>query len=140
MKIFSRTWCLLLILTFGMLNQAIATDYPNILGTWNRVSGSRAVTGTSQNQLLSVISDTSESGLQTLRISEQKNGAFIGEARLKGGETYLIAGAFRKDGKRYVISSDIGSLSGEVQGNELEACFTTLLTNINIAGCYQLKK
>jgi hypothetical protein len=25
-------------------------------------------------------------------------------------------------------------------GSELEVCFTTILTNVNIAGCYQLKK
>jgi hypothetical protein len=131
---------LALTLTLGVLGQSSAADYPNVLGTWERVSGSRATTGTEQNKLPPTMSASGDQGLQTMRIDEQKGGAFVGEATLATGEKYLLAGAFRKDGKRYVISSDIGVLSGELMGNELEACFTTLLTSVNIAGCYQLKK
>ncbi len=140
MKSLTFKFFLTLTLMLGVLGQPSAADYPNVLGTWEWVSGSRATTGTAQNQLPPAMSASGELGLQTLRISEQKGGAFVGEAKLATGERYLLAGAFRKDGKRYVISSDIGVLSGEVVGSELEVCFTTVLTNVNIAGCYQLRK
>ena len=120
--------------------QAFAADYPDMVGTWERVSGMRAVTGTSKNKQPAVLTPSGESGLQVIKVAEQKSGVFDGEATLVDGESYLIAGAFRRDGKRYVMSSDIGTLSGEVSGDEMEACFTTLLTSVNIAGCYQLKK
>ena len=140
MKSLNFKFFLILTLMLSALGRSYAADYPGILGTWERVSGSRAVTGTVQNQVPAAMSTSGEPGLQTIRISEQNGGAFVGEAKLATGEIYLVAGAFRKDGKRYVISSDIGSLSGEVLGNELEVCFTTLLTNMNVAGCYQMKK
>ncbi len=121
-------------------SQAYAADYPNIVGTWERVSGMRAVTGTSQNKQTPVLTTAGESGLKMIKVSSQNSGVFEGEAKLVDGENHLIAGAFRKDGKRYVISSDIGTLSGEILGDEMEVCFTTLLTTVNIAGCYQMKK
>lgn len=128
------------LMSSAMFSTVLAADYPNIVGTWERVSGMRAVTGTSQNKQAPVLTTSGESGLQMIRVADQKSGVFEGEAKLVGGENHLIAGAFRQDGKRYVISSDIGTLSGEVAGDVMEACFTTLLTNVNIAGCYQLKK
>lgn len=131
---------LTLLLTIAASSQAFAADYPNIAGTWERTSGMRAVTGTAQNKQAAVLTSSGESGLQMIRVAEQSSGVFAGEAQLVGGENHQIAGAFRKDGKRYVISSDIGTLSGEVSGDDMEACFTTLLTNVNIAGCYQLKR
>lgn len=129
-----------LLLTTLASSQVFAAEYPNIVGTWERVSGMRAVTGTAQNKQTAVLTSSGESGLKMIRIANQNSGVFDGEATLVGGEAHLVAGAFRKDGKRYIISSDIGTLSGEISGDEMEACFTTLLTTVNIAGCYQLKK
>jgi len=119
--------------------QACAEDYPNIVGTWERVTGMRAVRGTPQNKRAPVLTTKGESGLKVIKVTSQDSGVFEGEATLVDGENHFIAGAFRKDGKRYVMSSDIGALSGEVSGDEMEVCFTTLLTTINVAGCYQMK-
>jgi hypothetical protein len=137
----SRLTCVLL-LCLGSLasGHAVGADYPNVVGTWERVSGMRAVTGTAQHKVPAVLTPDGESGLQQIVVAGQKSGVFDGQAKLVDGEHHLIAGAFRKDAKRFVISSDIGTLSGEIAGDEMEACFTTLLTSVNIAGCYQLKK
>ena len=70
----------------------------------------RVVTGTSQNKQAHVLTAAGESGLKMIKISSQNSGVFEGEVKLVDGESHLIAGAFRKDGKRYVISSDIGAL------------------------------
>ncbi len=140
MKLFTSKFALAVMLSLAGASQAYATDYPNIVGTWERVSGMRAMTGTAQNKQAPVLTAAGESGLKMLKVTSQISGVFEGEAKLVDGESHLIAGAIRKDGKRYVISSDIGTLSGEITGDEMEACFTTLLTTVNIAGCYQMKK
>ena len=140
MKLITSKFFLTLLLSLAASSQAYCADYPNIVGTWERMSGMRAVTGTAQNKQTPVLTSAGESGLKMIKISTQNSGVFEGEAKLVDGENHLIAGAFRKDGKRYVISSDIGTLSGEISGDEMEACFTTLLTTVNIAGCYQLKR
>jgi hypothetical protein len=129
-----------IVLTLSVSSHALAAQPADLTGSWERVSGVRAVTGTVQHKRPTVLTTEGESGLKTLRILEQNGAAFAGEAQLVDGEPHLIAGALRQDGKNFVISSDIGALSGKTEGQHMEVCFTTLMTDINIAGCYQLKR
>ena len=49
--------------------------------------------------------------------------------------------AFRLDGKRFVISTTSGAGTGEIDGDQLEVCWTDNIPNLIAAGCtvYQRK-
>ncbi len=115
-------------------------DTAELVGTWERISGARAITGTMQNksQIAPVIDGTD--GLKSIRIEKQKDGAFYGKAQLMNGDTSMIAGALRNNKKNFVMSGDVGHLSGSIEDQVMDVCFTTILPEINIAACYVLKK
>lgn len=127
---------LMLITTMG--NAQADTD--ELVGTWERISGARAITGTMQNksQIAPVIDGTD--GLKSIRIEKQKDGAFYGKAQLMNGDSSMIAGALRNNKKNFVMSGDVGHLSGTIEDQVMDVCFTTILPEINIAACYVLKK
>ena len=129
-----------IILIASGTNAHAQSDAAELIGTWERISGARAITGTMQNksQIAPVID--SVAGLKTIRIEKQKDGAFYGQAKLANGDTSMIAGALRANKKNFVMSGDVGHLSGSIEGQMMDICFTTILPEINIAACYVLKK
>ena len=91
---------LMLITTMGNAQ----ADTAELVGTWERISGARAITGTMQNksQIAPVIDGTD--GLKSIRIEKQKDGAFYGKAQLMNGDTSMIAGALRNNKKNAHMS------------------------------------
>src|SRR5215475_4209961 len=89
----------------GISSTAFAADPSNIIGTWVATATSGAEVGTPQ-----AISATDKpaishdlAGTWTLTFDAQDGGAFAGTGLSPSGKSGVIVGAFRLDGKQFVL-------------------------------------
>jgi hypothetical protein len=132
----------LAVLLAGISATAFAADPTNITGTWVPVAFSGAEVGTPE-----AISATDKpatkhdtAGAWKLTIDTQDGGAFAGSSVSPTGTSGLFVGAFRLDGKRFVISTTHGGSTGEVVGDQLEVCWTDNIANLIAAACTVYKR
>jgi len=132
----------LAVLLAGISSTAFAADPSNIIGTWVATATSGAEVGTPQ-----AISATDKpaishdlAGTWTLTFDAQDGGAFAGTGLSPSGKSGVIVGAFRLDGKQFVLSTSRGSATGEVNGDQLELCWTDNIPNLIAAGCTVFKR
>src|SRR5262245_36215040 len=101
MPLFASCAAVIALLSF----KAMAADVPNIVGTWT-------------------LSKTPASLAETVKILRQDRDSFSGTIVGPKGKPENILGAFRRDAKTFVYSSDKSGGTGRIQGNEIEICRT----------------
>lgn len=97
---------------------AIAADFPNVVGTWaildkGRSAPSQSV-GVQSGQIASL----------AVKILRQDGQSFGGTIVGPKGKLERIVGSFRRDGVTFIYSSEKTAGTGKVQGNEMELCRT----------------
>jgi hypothetical protein len=127
----------LAVLLAGISSTAFAADPANITGTWVPVAFSAAEIGTpaaiSATDKPAIKHDTA--GAWKITIDTQDGAAFTGTSVSPAGKKNLFVGAFRLDGKRFVVATTQGGSTGEVVGDQLEVCWTDNIPNLIAAGC-----
>jgi len=133
----------LAVLLAGISSTAFAADPTNIVGTWVPTAFSAASVGTPEAISATDKPATSHdaSGGWSVTVDTQDGGAFVGTVTGPSGKPKPLVGAFRLDGKRFVISTTSGAGTGEIDGDQLEVCWTDNIANLIAAGCtvYQRK-
>jgi hypothetical protein len=129
------------VLLAGISSAAFAADPANIVGTWVPTGLSAATIGTPEGISATDKPTTSHdiAGAWTVTIDAQDGGAFTGTGLGPSGKAPIV-GAFRLDGKRFVISSTNGFASGEVDGDQLDLCWTDNIPYLIAAGCAVYKR
>ena len=132
----------LAVLLAGISSTAFAADPANITGTWVPVAFSAAEVGTPE-----AITDADKpatshdtAGAWKLTIDTQDGGAFTGSSVSPAGKKNVFVGAFRLDGKRFVVATTRGGSTGEVMGDQMEVCWTDNIPNLIAAGCTVYKR
>lgn len=113
---------------------------PNMVGTWEAVSGYWAGTGTEMNPAPAELSQKPVQ--QKLVIGVQEESAFHGVSIRQGGESRNLAGVIGPDGRSLVFSIDYGTGSGTLSadGTQMTNCGTTIQLTRNFAFCTVFKK
>jgi hypothetical protein len=126
----------------GISSTAFAADPAHITRTWVPTAFSGASIGTpdaiSATDKPDTVHDAGKAW--TLTVDAQDGGAFAGTSTGPDGKSGPIVGAFRLDGKRFVMSTTRGGASGEVDGDQLEVCWTDNIPNLIAAGCTVYKR
>jgi hypothetical protein len=102
---------------------AIAADFPNVIGTWSVSTRRHAETAGPPAELASL----------SVKIIRQDGDSFSGTVIGLKGKTERIVGAFRRDRRTFVYTSDKTAGVGQVQGSEMQICRTD-------AGCAVLSR
>lgn len=121
---------------------AVAADAPNIVGTWTPTAHASARIGT-HSQYGSTAKPSLTSATDAAfkwTIDTQQGNSFSGSATGPKGKVEELVGAFRQDGKRFVFSVANGSGSGELNGDEMELCFSDTIPNYMSAACTVYKR
>ena len=107
---------------------ACAAEQFNILGTWVPISHAAARIGTTPSGAYQTYTKPSlvrDIGLGWSYTFDKQDGpAFSGISNGPKGKPEMTVGVFRMDGRRFVLSTDSGNASGEVNGDEIEICWT----------------
>jgi len=118
---------------------ALAAEPFNILGTWIPVSHAAARIGTTPSGAYGTYTKPSlvrDKGLGwNYTFDKQDGAAFSGISHGPKGKPEMTVGVFRMDGRRFVLSTDSGNASGEVNGDEIEICWTDNVPNYIAASC-----
>ena len=127
----------LAVLLAGISSTAFAADPADITGTWLPVAFSDAEVGTPEAITAAdkPVTKHDTAGAWTFTVDTQDGGAFAGSSLGPTGKPGVFVGAFRLDGKRFVLSTARGGASGEVVGDQLEVCWTDNIANLIAAGC-----
>jgi hypothetical protein len=117
---------------------ALAAEPFNILGIWGPVAGASARFGPSPvydntTSQPSLIKDSSAAW--SYDFDKQDGAAFAGTAKGPKGKTEAVVGVFGADGKRFVLSTETGSATGELAGDGIEICWTDNLPKYIGASC-----
>ena len=118
---------------------ALAAEPFNILGTWVPVSHAAARIGTAPTGAYdtavkpSLVRDIALAWSYTF--DKQDGAAFSGVSNGPKGKSVIAVGVFRMDGQRFVLSTEDGSATGEVTGDEIEVCWTDTVPNYIAAKC-----
>lgn len=127
--------------------RAFPAAEPSMLGIWTpdsyHAAARHGLFGLTEPKPMNVGTMPQQASLTTepnmsawaLSFTSQKGGAFTGTATSPAGESVPVVGAFRSDGKRIVYSTPFGSGSGEVDGGNLEWCFTNSVATFASAEC-----
>ena len=116
---------------------ALAAEPPNIIGTWTPVEHSSARIGPREG-LPTYATPSLTHDLHfawKLVITAQDGPAFAGYNTGPSGKPKDLVGVFRTDGVRFVMSTEGGAATGEVNGDKLEFCFTDAIPVYVAAGC-----
>ena len=123
---------------------ALAAEPFNILGTWVPVSHAASRIGTTPSGAYDTATKPSLVRDKALGWSytfdEQDGAAFSGISNGPKGKPEMTVGVFRMDGRRFVLSTDSGNASGEVNGDEIEICWTDNVPNYIAASCTTYKR
>jgi hypothetical protein len=95
-------------------SNANATDFPNILGSWKVPDKEHSATPYQQPQAASL----------AVKIARQDGESFSGTVINLNGRTEQIIGAFRRDARTFVYSSQRTAGTGKVQDHRMEICRT----------------
>jgi hypothetical protein len=123
----------------GLSTTALAAEPFNILGTWVPVSHAAARIGTAPTGAYdtavkpSLVRDIALAWSYTF--DKQDGAAFSGVSNGPKGKSVIAVGVFRMDGQRFVLSTEDGSATGEVTGDEIEVCWTDTVPNYIAAKC-----
>jgi hypothetical protein len=113
---------------FALLSiPAIAAELPNVIGTWMIANKKPPTAGESSAE------NPAELASLAVKIVRQDRDSFSGTIVGPKGKSERITGAFRRDGKMFVYSSEKTAGVGQVQGNEMQICRTD-------AGCAVLTR
>ena len=134
---------------FFFMGIANSAEYPNMRGTWEQVSIQSANSGTTDNPLpINFIHEVNPKRPTLLIIDKNEGPLFSGKrisgfassdlAKLSG--THLLVGAFKPDGKNFIMSEDADMGIGDVSDNMMNICHATILTTQNSAACLVYKK
>src|SRR5262245_14093132 len=91
-----------------------AADVPNVIGAWKVPDRERAATAYQQAQDAAL----------TVKIVRQDGESFSGTVLSLKGKTERIVGAFRRDARTFIYSSQRTAGMGKVQGDKMEICRT----------------
>jgi len=122
---------------------ALAAEPFNITGSWIPTYRAAAWVGTHPGGAYSSTKPTLSNDVATAwsyTFDKQDGGAFAGFVVGPTGTKEAAVGAFHQDGRRFVLSTDYGSAAGEVNGDEIELCWTDNVANFNEAGCQTYKR
>jgi len=130
------------VLLAGISSTAFAADPANIVGTWVPTALSAATVGTAAAISATDKPATSHDarGAWGLTVDTQDGGAFVGTVTGPSGKPKPLVGAFRLDGKRFVISTTNGGGTGEIDGDQLEVCWSDNIPNLIAANCALYKR
>jgi hypothetical protein len=109
-----------------LASPALAAEPPNVIGTWSIVD-KKPVAGTHSPGYLAELASL------TVKIVRQDRDSFSGTIVGPKGKPERITGAFRRDGKTFIYSSEKTAGAGQVQGNQMQICRTD-------AGCAVLTR
>ena len=93
---------------------ANGADFPNVIGAWKVPESERSVTSYQKAQDAAL----------TVKIVRQDGESFSGTVIALNGKTERIVGAFRRDARTFIYSSQKTAGMGKVQGNKMEICRT----------------
>lgn len=130
---FVRQSCAALsLVTLSIAAPASAADTPNLVGTW-KVAGEMPMAhwgAGNEHGLDAVATPTAKMTTSdwTLVIDAQNGRAFYGHAVSPKGGKEMQAGVIRRDNKSVLIAGDTATLEGEVDGNEMELCYSDNVT------------
>jgi hypothetical protein len=93
---------------------ASAADFPNLVGVWKVPDRERSATPYQQ----------ADDAALTVKIVRQDGDSFAGTVISLKGRTERIAGAFRRDARTFIFTSQRTAGMGKVQGNKMEICRT----------------
>jgi hypothetical protein len=111
----------------GLLaSPVIAAEPPNVIGTWMIVNKRQSTTEAGSER-------SAELASLAIKIIRQDRDSFSGTIVGPKGKSERITGAFRRDGKMFVYSSEKTAGVGQIQGNEMQICRTD-------AGCALLTR
>lgn len=113
---------------------------PNLVGTWEAVSGYWASTGTDSKPAPAELAQKPVQ--KKLVIQAQQGNAFNGASIRYTGESRLLAGVIAADGKSLLFSTDYGISSGSLSkdNSQINFCGTTIELNRNMAYCTTFQK
>jgi hypothetical protein len=97
-----------------LATNATAADFPNVIGAWRVPERERSVTRYQQAQDAAL----------TVNIVRQDGESFSGTVIALNGKTERIVGAFRRDARTFIYSSQRTAGMGKVQGDKMEICRT----------------
>jgi len=125
-----------------------ASEYPNMVGTWQQIKIESANGGTLENPLpLNFIHEVAKT--PTVIIIDRNEGPLFSGKRVSGfgatelakvGGTHLLVAAFKPDGKSFIMSEDTNFGIGDWYGETMTICSATILTTQNSAACITYKK
>ena len=123
-----------------MVGSSVAADGPNLVGTWEAISGYWSQTGTDSNPAPAELSQKPVQ--QNIIIQAQQGNAFHGLTIRYSGESRNLAGVIGPDGKSLFFSIDYGAGTGLLSedGNQMRYCGTTLQLTRNFAFCTTFKR
>src|SRR5882757_6689797 len=91
-----------------------AADFPNVIGTWSVSTRRHAETSGQAAEIASL----------SVKILRQDGDSFSGTVIGLKGKNERIVGAFRRDRRTFVYTSDKTAGVGQIQGNEMQICRT----------------
>jgi hypothetical protein len=97
-----------------LATNATAADFPNVIGAWRVPERERSATRYQQAQDAAL----------TVNIVRQDGESFSGTVIALNGKTERIVGAFRRDARTFIYSSQRTAGMGKVQGDKMEICRT----------------
>lgn len=138
-----RTLAVTAALLVGLSTSAFAGDAPKIIGTWVPVSFTSVHDGTggSFTDEAKPSFTTGTNAAWTITIDAQEGPAFSGTG--SGGpkkKTGAFVGVFRMDGQHFVMSTDSGSIHGQLVGDQLELCWEDNVPDLISVGCGVYKR
>jgi hypothetical protein len=120
----------------GSFIGASAADAPNVIGSWTRTDVTMVLSKGKSSKPLFINRDSDQ--VWKLNIEAQEKGAFSGTLTGSIPKSQTIVGAFQADGKQFVFSTAAESGSGEVNGDEMQYCWTN--QRAVLAGCSIFKR
>jgi hypothetical protein len=97
-----------------LATNATAADFPNVIGAWRVPERERSATRYQQAQDAAL----------TVNIVRHDGESFSGTVIALNGKTERIVGAFRRDARTFIYSSQRTAGMGKVQGDKMEICRT----------------
>jgi hypothetical protein len=133
------------LLTASVCGLARAADAPDVVGTWTRTEHQIAYVGQSSYYATRPDPAKMTNGADTgptwiIKIETQDGRSFHGKMIAPTGKAEELVGAVRQDGKRFVFATASDSGSGEINGNEMESCWTGASPSFTVAGCGTFKR
>jgi len=136
-----RSGLLLTVLTM-LPSVALAAEPPKILGHWVPVQFVSATLGTSDALPASTkpVFTTDPAKGWSYDFDSQDGAAFSGKSKGPSGKSRYVVGAFRQDGKSFVMSTTNGNAAGEMEGDRIELCWTDNIPDFIGASCTVYKR